>query len=115
MSTRPTALLLLLTLLAAATTVLAQDTTIAGSTPIPTFDPVDPATPPPVDPNDTTGWSVVIIDKQWTQLFIGCLPLIFGTILVASLYQFIWCPWWAEKMKSVEKEWEKLEKERLGR
>lgn len=82
--------------------------------PTPTATAGGPAAPPPVDPNDTTGWSVVIIDKQWTQLFIGGLPIVGAVIVLASVYQFLWVPWWTEKMKAVEKEYNRLEKERMG-
>ncbi|KAF8456669.1 hypothetical protein BGX38DRAFT_1139854 [Terfezia claveryi] len=84
------------------------------TTPAPTATTSNSAAPPPVDPNDTTGWSVVIIDKQWTQLFIGGLPIVGAVIVLASVYQFLWVPWWTEKMKEVEKEYNRLEKERMG-
>lgn len=117
-------LALLITLLAKI--AYAQSTTVAtessstftatasGTVPTPTAATGDPAAPPPVDLNDTTGWSVVIIDKQWTQLFIGGLPIVAGAVVLGSLYQFLWVPWWIRKMKQVEKEYERLEKQRMG-
>lgn len=103
--------LILLTHLAYSQSTKTSDTV---ATPAPTATTSDLAAPSPVDPNDTTGWSVVIIDKQWTQLFIGGLPIIGAVIVLASVYQFLWVPWWTEKMKEVEKEYNRLEKERMG-
>ncbi|KAF8421445.1 hypothetical protein EV426DRAFT_609269 [Tirmania nivea] len=104
-----------LTLLLSLLTHLAysQSTRTSGTVaaPTPTAATSDPT---PVDLNDTTGWSVVIIDKQWTQLFIGGLPIVGAVIVLASVYQFMWVPWWTEKMKELEKEYNRLEKERMG-
>ncbi|KAF8455270.1 hypothetical protein BDZ91DRAFT_801467 [Kalaharituber pfeilii] len=95
-------------------TVVRSQTSTVIVTPIPTPDPFDPAAPQPDDPNDTTGWSVVIIDKQWTQLCIGMLPIVAAVVVLSSLYRFVWFPWWHKKMKQVEKEYDRLEKARLG-
>lgn len=65
----------------------------------------------------TTGtkeYSVIIIDKEWTQFFIGGVPIIGAVVVLGCVYQFLWVPWWRAKMKVVEKEYNRLEKERLG-
>jgi len=65
----------------------------------------------------TTGakeYSVIIIDKEWTQFFIGGVPIIGAVVVLGCIYQFLWVPWWRAKMKVVEKEYNRLEKERLG-
>lgn len=113
--TRSTNLNYILTLTLSLLTHLAYSQSTSGTVaaPTPTAANGDSAAPPPVDPNDTTGWSVVIIDKQWTQLFIGGLPIVGAVIVLASVYQFLWVPWWIEKMKEVEKEYNRLEKERM--
>ena len=101
----PTLLPLLLLLL---TTLVSAQTTTAptsSTTILPTPAPKEP--PPPVP--EYTGF-----DKQWKEFFIGFIPLIGGIIVLLSLYQFVWCPWWDRRMKIVEKEWMRLEKERLG-
>jgi len=56
---------------------------------------------------------VIIIDKEWTQYFIAGVPIIGVAIVLGSIYQFLWVPWWRAKMKEVEKEYNRLEKERL--
>lgn len=65
-------------------------------------------------PNDTKDFSVIIIDKEWTQFFIGGVPIIGAIVVFGSIYQFLWVPWWIAKMKDVEKEYNRLEKARLG-
>ena len=64
--------------------------------------------------NDTKEFSVIIIDKEWTQFFIGGVPIIGAVVVFGSIYQFLWVPWWRAKMKDVEKEYNRLEKSRFG-
>ena len=66
------------------------------------------------DINDTQRFSVIIIDKDWTQFFIGGVPIIGAVVVFGCIYQFLWVPWWRAKMKVVEKEYNRLEKARLG-
>jgi len=99
-------------LLSLVTLVYSQSTsTTSSTTSIPTAATSDAAA---ADINDTQGYSVIIIDKEWTQFFIGGVPIIGAVVVFGCIYQFLWVPWWRAKMKVVEKEYNRLEKARLG-